>query len=197
MREHPKGSLSPVANPINRIGFTMSNLSVFVDELGVELVIDTDTGEAFATQAGYCRMSGISKSTISTRMKGVQENIIRSAEILTAGGVQGVRLIPAKLVYRWMRKDNPELADEMGEVGSTVYLYKRAGYEITSTAIAPRTPQTYIEALEELLKSEKAKLLLQVQNDELEHSLQATRNDNDNHKVNLTPHSPTPAAPAS
>lgn len=36
----------------------MTNLARFEND-GIELVIDTNTGEAFASQTGYARMSGL------------------------------------------------------------------------------------------------------------------------------------------
>jgi hypothetical protein len=147
----------------------MSELSIFNTESGIELVINTTTGEAFATQAGYSRMSGANKSTISMRMKGVQDSSLKQAEIVTGGGMQRVQLIPAKLVFKWLIKDNPELAAEMGEVGATVYLHKMAGYKVTSTAVAQsQLPQTYLEALKSLVKAEEERQLLQAMNEQLE-----------------------------
>lgn len=59
----------------------MSNLTRFEND-GVELVIDTKTGEAFATQAGYVRMSGKSKSTVSDRVsRAVWAGDIKEGEI--------------------------------------------------------------------------------------------------------------------
>ena len=61
----------------------------------------------------------------------------KTAEIQTAGGLQGVRLIPADVVYDWMFEDNPALAKAMGKAGATVFMHQLAGFNITSTAIAP------------------------------------------------------------
>ena len=61
----------------------------------------------------------------------------KTAEIQTAGGLQGVRLIPANVVYDWMFEDNPALAKAMGKAGATVFMHQLAGFNITSTAIAP------------------------------------------------------------
>ena len=143
----------------------MSSLTVFKTNDGIELVIDTQTGEAFATQAGYSRMSGKASSTISERLKGVRSDYIRMAEILTAGGLQGVRLIPAKLVYKWLLKDNIGLAEAMGEVGATVYIHQLAGYKITSIEKPQSTADMllmYAQAFkeqEQRLQSVEAKLV--------------------------------------
>lgn len=118
------------------------NLTRFETADGVELVIDTKTGEAFATQSGYVRMSGRSKSTVSERIsKGVRLGNIKEDEIQTAGGVQGVRLIPANVVYDWLFDDNPPLAKAMGKAGATVYMHQLAGFNVSSTATIAPTPQ--------------------------------------------------------
>ena|SRR4028118_2253238 len=83
------------------------NLTRFETTDGVELVIDTQTGEAFATQRGYARMSGRDQSTISRRCAKLDEsNGFRNSEIDTGYGVKLVVLIPADLVYEWLFDDN-------------------------------------------------------------------------------------------
>src|SRR4028118_1027005 len=124
------------------------NLTRFETIDGVELVIDTQTGESFATQAGYVRMSGKSKSTVSERMqKGVRLGEIKEDQIQTAGGVQRVRLIPADVVYEWLFDDNPALAKTMGKAGATVYMHQLAGFHVSSTAIIAPTPQPEVTRL--------------------------------------------------
>lgn len=145
----------------------MTNLARFENE-GIELVIDTLTGEAFATQSGYARMSGLTVRGVGKRLeKLVNSDIIKTDEIDTGYGFKVVNLIPAKLVYRWLVKDNPELGLAMGEAGATVYLHQLAGYKISSSAIAPTTPalpQTYIEALKALVQAEEEKERLALEN---------------------------------
>ena len=130
----------------------MSSLSVFNTESGIELVINTATGEAFATQAGYSRMSGLTKQAISKRCLSVNQGGLESAEIITEQGLRTVNLVPAKLVFKWLIKDNPELAAEMGEVGATIFLHKLAGYEVTSNAIETQ-PQSPLEVLQQQIAS--------------------------------------------
>ena len=152
----------------------MTTLTRF-DQDGVELVIDTATGAAYATQSGYARMSGKDRTTIVKRCKGCEQNTVKTAEIQTLGGLQGCELIPADVVFKWLMKDNVELAETMGSVGATVYLHQLAGYKISSNAIAPTTPalpQTYVEALKALVQAEEEKEALA-----LENSMQAVQID--------------------
>ncbi|WP_414579126.1 hypothetical protein [Anabaena sp. CCY 9402-a] len=70
----------------------MSNLTSYCQD-GLEIFIDNATGESFASINGYARMSGRDKSTISRRLEGVAPELVKKAEVLTAGGLQGVALI--------------------------------------------------------------------------------------------------------
>ena len=115
----------------------MSNLSVFSHD-GVEIIINTATGESFCSVSGYARMSGKDKGTISRRLKGVAKESVETDEILTPGGIQGVALITEKIFKKWIIRDNPELAEQMMDAGVRLFLHKMAGYQITSTAIEPQ-----------------------------------------------------------
>lgn len=118
------------------------NLTRFETADGVELVIDTQTGESFATQRGYARMSGRDPSTISRRCAKLDESgIIKDSEIDTGYGVKVVALIPADLVYDWMFEDNLPLAKAMGKAGATVYMHQLAGFSVSSTAMIAPAPQ--------------------------------------------------------
>ncbi|HEY9650149.1 MAG TPA: P63C domain-containing protein [Coleofasciculaceae cyanobacterium] len=116
-----------------------SNIVRFDGENGIEVLINTATGESFASISGYARMAGISRAAVSKRMKTCNQNDIQKAEIETARGLKPATLIPANLVFRWLIKDNPELAEEMGIVGATVFLHKLAGYSVTSNAVTPES----------------------------------------------------------
>ena len=72
----------------------MNNLTRF-DKDGIELVIDTTTGESFATVSGYARMSGLTQQAISKRYKQTHnQDIAKTAKILTVTGIKTVKLIP-------------------------------------------------------------------------------------------------------
>lgn len=141
------------------------------DQNDMELVIDNETGEAFATVRGAARMLSVDPSTVSRRTsKGVASSLVKTSEIKTGQGVQRVSLIPAELIFEWAIKDNPTLAVQMGKAGATVFLYGLAGYEVKPAE--PAQPKTYIEALRALLESEEEKerqrVLLEQQRLELE-----------------------------
>lgn len=70
------------------------------DKDGLELVIDDRTGETFATIRGYARMVGKTKQSINKRVKGVNQATVKSAEIQTPGGLQGVTLIPESTISK-------------------------------------------------------------------------------------------------
>lgn len=132
----------------------MTNLVRF-DSEGIELVINTDNGEAFATQAGYARMSGLTRQTINKRVQGCHLEEIKIAEIHTPGGLQRCNLISAKLILKWLVKDNPELAIAMGEAGATMYLHQLAGYKVSSDAIEPVKPASPLELAQSMLDALK------------------------------------------
>lgn len=118
---------------------TNSNLTRY-DNNGIELIIDTTTGESFATQRGYARMSGKTQSTINSRInrmtEGERNQYIKTAEADTQGGLQGVRLIPEDLITEWIVKDNPEMAKQLMKLGVRVFLHQLAGFNVKSDAIA-------------------------------------------------------------
>lgn len=153
----------------------MINLKVFNND-GLEIVIDLNTGEAYATQAGYCRMSGKSQSTISSRMNGQRGIDIKMAEILTAGGLQGVRLIPSVTVFEWLIDDNPELAKAMGKAGATVYMHQLAGYKTESKEKPKRRSQMILEMAQELAEHDFRIGDLEEENERLKQDLNGVLN---------------------
>jgi len=134
----------------------MNSLQRFEKD-GIEILIDAATGESFASISGYARMSGKHKDTISTRCASVVPEDLKRAEIMTGSGIQGVVLIPEKLITKWIMKDNPELAEKLMDAGVRVFLHKTAGFKVTSNAIEPqpklppvRDEIDWINALEKL-----------------------------------------------
>jgi transposase-like protein len=122
------------------------------DRDGLELIIDTATGLAYATVSAIARMLGVNKGTIS---KGVANYNEIPADIETAGGLQAVSLYPADVVLKLAIKHNPELAERMGTTGANLYMLGLAGYQVKIEPVKPKT------ALE--LAKEQVKLLEQLE----------------------------------
>jgi len=112
----------------------MSQLTQFKTDDGIEVIINKETGESFASVRGYARMSGKNESTISRRLKVLHKKGVEQVEIQTPGGIQGVALISEELIADWLPKDNPEVATQLLKLGVRGFLHKLAGYEVTSTA---------------------------------------------------------------
>ena len=128
-----------------------NNIVRFNGQNGVEILIDTVTGESFASVKGYSRMSGKALSTISERLKGVRNNEQKTAEVYTDGGLQGVRLISEDLICEWLPKDNPVAAKTLLKLGIRMTLHTMAGYEVKSSAVAQKVKGSpYTDRLKEL-----------------------------------------------
>jgi hypothetical protein len=66
--------------------------------------------------------------TIRRRLEGVAVSDVKTAEILTNGGLQGVALFPSSVVFELAFEFDLPLAKFMGNAGAAVYLYELAGY---------------------------------------------------------------------
>lgn len=88
----------------NQKGKLMNSLARF-DKNGIEILINTQTGESFASVSGYARMSGKAQSTISERL-GYRKHEVKTDEVQTPGGLQVIRLISEDLIVDWIVKDN-------------------------------------------------------------------------------------------
>lgn len=142
----------------------MANISLQrFDKDGIELIIDTQTGESFASISGYARMSGKAQSTISGRLATHRNEALKTAEILTTTGLKTVRLISEDLICQWLPKDNPELASQVLKLGVRLFLHTLAGFCVKSEAITEvRQLEGQIvklseekQILEELIKTQK------------------------------------------
>lgn len=109
----------------------MTNLQRYEQD-GLELIIDQETGEVFASIRGYARMVGKNESTIRYRLRAGKATT-KTAEIHTPGGFQGARLIDENTILKWVIQDNPEIAAQMMKAGCRVFLYGMAGYKIQTT----------------------------------------------------------------
>lgn len=133
------------------------------DKDGIELIIDTQTGESFASQAGYARMSGVEYSTIRKRTErlGVTFEPLKRSQIETVDGFRSVTLIPEDLICQWLVRDNPELALKVMQLGVRLFLHTIAGFNTKSQVVKVNSVEGQIT---ELTKSnEKLEGLVEIQ----------------------------------
>ena len=116
------------------------------DRDGIELIIDTATGESFASVKGYARMSGLSHQAISKRLMGNSE-AVKTAEIVTKQGLRMVNLITESTIAQWLPKDNPTLASQLMLLGVRVFMHKLAGFEVSSAITGTQNNSTSSKAL--------------------------------------------------
>ncbi len=121
------------------------------DRDGLELIVNTDTGMAYASVSAVARMLKISKSTASEAF-GNHETT--KAEIHTQQGSRTVRAVSADVVFDLAFTYNPQLAKAMGTAGANLYLLGLAGYRAKIEA----KPKTALE-----LAKEQVKLLEQIE----------------------------------
>lgn len=115
---------------------------------GLELVVNTSTSQAYATISAISRMLDISKSTVS---EAVRQFDTLEAEIVTAGGLQGVRLASADVVFKLALKYNIGLAEKMGALGANLYLLNLAGYK---TKVVEANVEEQRQTLEKQIRPE-------------------------------------------
>jgi hypothetical protein len=139
---------------------------------GLELVIDTKTGESFASISAVARMTDKDKQSISRYVNGglqsVTQMTLKTAEIQTPIGIRSVTLLNEKQILEVVSKYNPTLLMKFAQCGLRVFLHQLAGFEVNSTAVEPITPKTRRELAEENLKlSEKTlKLIIELEEKE-------------------------------
>lgn len=123
------------------------NLTIF-EQNGLELVINTETGEVFASQSALARMVGASRQAINKWIT-VNEIEQKNAEIFTTTGLKTVNLVSEDAIYRAFSKYKPELLVQCAKAGLRIYLHRLAGFEVTSSAVQPQyqVPKSYAEAL--------------------------------------------------
>lgn len=139
----------------------MNNLTRY-DNNGLELVINTATGEAFASIRATARMTDKAHSTVSRyvngELKGGAQMVLLQAEINTPGGLQGAVLLNEKQILSVLKKYKPELLVEFAQLGLRMFLHQLAGYEVKSTAVVPPQPKSLNEMLLEEVYAEVDRL---------------------------------------
>lgn len=108
---------------------------------GIEIYIDTNTGESFASAKGYSRMSEVGYDTIKKRLQRLPlYGGHRGAELPTDKGIRWGTLVTEDLMSEWIIKDNPEIAAKLIRLGVRAFLHTLAGYKVTTTAVAEAPP---------------------------------------------------------
>lgn len=118
----------------------MSTLTRF-DSNGLELVIDIETGESFASIRAVARMCDTAESKIRY-FSGAQLFELKTAEVHTPGGLQGAQLLNEDQILEVAAKYKPELVQAFAKLGLRASLHQLAGYTVSSTAVEskPETP---------------------------------------------------------
>lgn len=80
----------------------MANLQAYTND-GIEIYVDNETGESFASVSGYARMAGKAPQRISDRLKTIRFSEPKTAEVLTRTGLKTIRLIDEDtIVLGWL-----------------------------------------------------------------------------------------------
>jgi hypothetical protein len=147
---------------------TSDNFESFSPD-GLELVVNTSTGVAFATLSASSRMLGLSKSTTFTAFGKVE---CFTAQIQTETGLRSVRLIDAVTLYDMAVDYNRDLAKQMGRIGANLYLLNQAGYKVkieeatpTSTQIPPTRLELALMLVDAETRAEKAEKQIEADSD--------------------------------
>jgi len=117
-------------------------LDRFDGEDGIEILINSSTGESFCSVRGYARMANKDHSTILKRNQVVDGEPQKTAKVHTNGGLQVVGLITENQIVEWLPKDNPIAASHLLKLGVRMGLHKMAGYSISSTAVKTTAVKT-------------------------------------------------------
>jgi hypothetical protein len=106
---------------------------------GLELVIDTSTGECFASISAVARMTDKDTKSISRYVNGGLKTVakmeLKTAEIQTTTGLKTVALLNEKQIIEVVSKYNPSLLIKFAQCGLRVFLHQLAGYAVTATAV--------------------------------------------------------------
>jgi hypothetical protein len=114
----------------------MDNLARF-DSEGIEIFVNEETSESFASVRGVARMAGVDERTIRRfcAAKGAAQIDVINAEVDTEGGLQGAALLSEGSICKILAKYNPDRLVQFAELGIRTALHQIAGYQNTSISI--------------------------------------------------------------
>lgn len=125
----------------------------------IEIVIDTESGEAFASQRATARMCDVSEAAIRKRLvKTVQST--KSAKIpTTTNKTRHANLLNEQQIMDCLQHYNPLKAQLFLQVGVRAGLHRLAGYkpsnQITQTALLPANLQDALSAIKEIEQAKR------------------------------------------
>ena len=98
-----------------------------------DILIEKSTGRVGCSISGYARLVGLDQSAISHRIRrqGYDKFDIEMAEVLTAGGLQGMTIIWETTISQWVVDDSPKLAKAMMQAGFRLFVHLMTGYTQT------------------------------------------------------------------
>jgi phage antirepressor YoqD-like protein len=143
----------------------MQNITVAAQQQATHIIyVCNQTKQPYANLAQLERIfPSVSSPTIRRRLEGVSKNLIKTAQVQTPGGIQGVKLYPASIVLELAFEFDFALAKLMGEAGVAMYLYGLAGYKVQAVE-SPKLP-TAKELAYLLIAAEEEKERLQARID--------------------------------
>jgi hypothetical protein len=116
----------------------MNIVSNFVqlESNGLEFVVETDSGLAYASVSAAARMLDRNESTIRTAL--TSRNIAtKEAQIQTTTGFKTSRLLASDDIFDLAFEYNLPLAKQMGKAGANLYILGLAGYKTQVVEKAP------------------------------------------------------------
>lgn len=131
------------------------------EQNGLELIIDLNTGEVFASEPCLANMCYVSRQSIRAWRTSNQIEI-KQVETPTSTGLKTSNLYNEQAIKQALAKYNPNLLLKCVDAGLRVYLHGLAGFKYQLQP-EPQLPQNYLEALKALVTSEEQKLQLQAQ----------------------------------
>lgn len=144
------------------------------DKDGIEVIINTKTGECFSSQIGLARIAQTPETTVRDYLTS-RKITGQEAKIPTATGLKTSRLYDENTILDVCEQFNPSTLKIFAKAGLRIYLHHLAGFEVKSTAIQrPPSPdlQTTTKQLTaslEKLQSEVKQLKAELKTEKAQH----------------------------